>query len=64
MKNIDDEVRAIRGGSWFNVSTGCRAFNRYSFVPGSRDDFIGFRVVLSARAYACAATPQDRVSLP
>jgi len=56
MKNIDDEDRAFRGGSW-NYATGlCHASFRFGFVPGDRDDYLGFRVALSS--------PQDRSSLP
>ena len=52
MKNIENEDRALRGGSWYFASWFCRASNRVRFEPGYRLDFIGFRVALSS--------PQDR----
>ena len=56
MKNIDDEERAFRGGSWSRSSADCRASYRDGYSPVSRLDRLGFRVVLSP--------PQDRSSLP
>ena len=47
MKNIDNEDRAYRGGSWLNASTNCRASNRSRYDPSDRDNGLGFRVVLS-----------------
>lgn len=48
--------RALRGGSWINASTYCRASSRFRYTPVFRRNFLGFRVVLSS--------PQDRSSLP
>ena len=45
MKNIENEVRAFRGGSWNRDSGYCRASNRGWYVPGFRCIFFGFRVV-------------------
>jgi len=45
VKNIDNEVRAFRGGSWLYDSENCRASNRDRSEPGYRYVFIGFRVV-------------------
>jgi len=45
MKNIDDEDRAFRGGSWNDSSTYCRASYRFRGTPGDRDDRLGFRVI-------------------
>ena len=56
MKNIDNELRASRGGSWIYAAWYCRASDRYGLVPGFRNFNIGFRVALSS--------PQDRSSLP
>jgi formylglycine-generating enzyme required for sulfatase activity len=36
--------RVIRGGSWFNGPRGCRPASRIRFAPGSRDDYLGFRL--------------------
>jgi len=55
VKNIEDEYRAIRGGSWDLSSANCRASSRWG-TPDLRNDDLGFRVVLSP--------PQDRSSLP
>ena len=52
MKNIDNEVRANRGGSWGGASWGCRASVRCWRGPGDRYFSFGFRVALSS--------PQDR----
>jgi len=45
MKNIDDEECALRGGSWYDSSTDCRASDRGRLTPGRRGDALGFRVV-------------------
>lgn len=37
--------RVIRGGSWLNNATHCRAANRYQDAPASHCSFYGFRVV-------------------
>ena len=44
----EDASRVIRGGSWGNAPNWCRSAFRNYFSPGSRFDFIGFRVVCSA----------------
>jgi len=48
MKNTKNEPRAIRGGSWINVTMFCRASgrasSRYEFTPDDRCDALGFRV--------------------
>jgi hypothetical protein len=56
VKNIKIEDRALRGGSWCDVSGYCRASFRYEDEPGYRFITFGFRVALSS--------PQDRSSLP
>ena len=38
--------RVLRGGGWYGNVGSCRVSNRYRDNPSSRDDFIGFRVVL------------------
>ena len=45
MKNIDNEERAFRGGSWDCASSFCRASNRCWRPPDSRHFYLGFRVV-------------------
>ena len=37
-------ARLIRGGSWFNDGTYCRAAERYWHVPANRDYRLGFRL--------------------
>jgi len=56
VKNIDNELRAFRGGSWYGVTGFCRASSRSRNTPDDRRGGLGFRVALSS--------PQDRVSLP
>jgi len=48
MKNIENEDRAFRGGSWGRTSIYCRAANRISYEPGYRFVYLGFRVALSS----------------
>jgi len=45
VKNIDNEERANRGGSWYFSSPDCRASHRGRRTPDYRYDFLGFRVV-------------------
>jgi len=40
--------RVFRGGSWFSNASYCRSANRSGFVPGFRDNFLGFRLVHSS----------------
>ena len=40
--------RVYRGGSWNNLKRNCRSSNRrYDYTPGSRNDYLGLRLVLS-----------------
>jgi len=45
VKNIDNEVRAFRGGSWNLGSGNCRASLRFRHTPDRRLVLLGFRVV-------------------
>ncbi|WP_404872778.1 SUMF1/EgtB/PvdO family nonheme iron enzyme [Ideonella sp. A 288] len=45
--------RAVRGGSWNNHSTNCRASYRNRNTPGNRNNNLGFRVV-------CCHIPRGR----
>jgi formylglycine-generating enzyme required for sulfatase activity len=36
--------RVSRGGSWYDVGNGCRAADRYTFMPTLRDYTVGFRL--------------------
>ncbi len=41
----------IRGGSWFNHGSDCKAVSRYGFSPGNRNTYLGFRLArVSAEA--------------
>lgn len=42
----DKSRRVLRGGSWLSDERICRCPFRYDYDPGSRDDDIGFRLVL------------------
>ncbi len=55
MKNAKDPVylnpyislaKVVRGGSWFNYLRWTRLSARSNYMPGLRNDFIGFRLVL------------------
>ncbi len=55
MKNAKDPVylnpyislaKVVRGGSWFNSIRWTRLSARSNYMPGLRNDFIGFRLVL------------------
>ena len=39
------QFRVVRGGSWRNHATTCRAAYRNAFLPGNKDAATGFRVV-------------------
>jgi formylglycine-generating enzyme required for sulfatase activity len=43
----DDVHRVVRGGSFRDLVIHARAAARYGYYPSSRNDFIGFRVVVS-----------------
>jgi len=40
--------RVLRGGSWSSDTDSCRVSYRGSFAPNSRDDYSGFRLLLSS----------------
>src|SRR5262249_37647607 len=42
-----DEYRNLRCGSCISFSVYCRSANRFKFSPNTRDNDIGFRVVLT-----------------
>lgn len=44
----DNNLRVMRGGSWFNVPRFCRSALRYKGESTLRDIFIGFRIVTNA----------------
>jgi formylglycine-generating enzyme required for sulfatase activity len=39
--------RVVRGGSWVNLHWGARCASRFRDLPVIRDDYVGFRVVVS-----------------
>jgi formylglycine-generating enzyme required for sulfatase activity len=39
--------RVLRGGSWYYYATHCRVAYRYNYTPDFRNDYYGFRLVLS-----------------
>ncbi|WP_414551644.1 formylglycine-generating enzyme family protein [Anabaena sp. CCY 0017] len=47
-KNDNDNRRLLRGGYWLYYPRYCRSAFRNRYEPDSRDDAIGFRVVVSA----------------
>jgi len=44
----EGKLRVLRGGSYYDVARGCRSAYRYGLLPGNRDYYYGFRVVLRA----------------
>jgi len=46
---MSGSARVLRGGCYWGGAAGCRSAFRYGFFPVTDYDFIGFRVVLSAR---------------
>ncbi|MBP3694335.1 MAG: SUMF1/EgtB/PvdO family nonheme iron enzyme, partial [Thermoguttaceae bacterium] len=39
--------RVFRGGGWSTYAGSCRSARRYYYVPGLRDYYLGFRIVLA-----------------
>jgi formylglycine-generating enzyme required for sulfatase activity len=39
--------RVLRGGSWFDDADDARSAYRFNYAPDYRDDYYGFRAVLS-----------------
>ena len=65
MKNIENEPRAFRGGSWNYDSWFCRASFRVGCGPGIRFIYFGFRVALSSpqdRGLPSSVLPSNRLS--
>lgn len=44
----DSSLRVLRGGSWYDYGRVCRSADRDGNHAGGRDDYVGFRVVISA----------------
>jgi len=44
---IESADRILRGGCHHNGDIHCRVNNRYEIPPASKDECIGFRIVLS-----------------
>ena len=47
VQKIDSTSRVIRGGGWLSPPFDCRSATRDSVVPGTKDNGIGFRIVLA-----------------
>ena len=45
--NLDNNYRMLRGGSWYNAPRNCRSANRNGFAQDDRNNYVGFRVVVS-----------------
>ena len=43
--NNDNHSRLMRGGSWLNIPGFCRSAFRNNYIPGDRNNVIGFRLV-------------------
>lgn len=43
-----DQGRVRRGGSWDYAAVNARAAYRFRYYPGSRSDFLGFRLCRDA----------------
>ena len=46
---LEGEYRRLRGGSWYVNAFLCRSAYRVDLVPGFRDSYFGFRVVVVSR---------------
>ncbi|MCP4379521.1 MAG: formylglycine-generating enzyme family protein, partial [bacterium] len=44
-QNPSGSTRVVRGGAWYDDAGLCRAASRDDYVPGSRYDYIGFRLL-------------------
>jgi len=42
----NSNYRAVRGGSWYSVTDGCRSGGRTFYYPDASLSYLGFRVVL------------------
>ncbi len=43
-----EDLRVLRGGSWYDNQGGARCANRAGYVPFSRSNHLGFRVLCSS----------------
>ena len=41
--------RVTRGGHWMSAGADCRSASRYHYAPATRNDLVGFRIVLARR---------------
>ncbi|HBC86118.1 MAG TPA: hypothetical protein DCZ94_04100 [Lentisphaeria bacterium] len=55
---IESPSKVIRGGSWGNVPSECRASGRDSVLAESKDTGMGFRIVLAPKISVLAASPE------
>jgi formylglycine-generating enzyme required for sulfatase activity len=53
-------TRVVRGGSWLDSARSLRSACRLGYVPGFRDDYLGFRLLSSA----LGAEPSEGAMLP
>ena len=44
--SVDSPARVLRGGAWFIAAAFCRSAFRYSYAPGDRDRYFGFRLAV------------------
>lgn len=46
-----NNMKVLRGGSWFYSRVGCRCAFRNRYLPIYRNDFVGFRLVGKERKH-------------
>jgi serine/threonine protein kinase/formylglycine-generating enzyme required for sulfatase activity len=57
--------RIIRGGNCYHHASYCRSSGRHAIIPGTRHDYIGFRVALPVNAVKPAkASPETGLNEP
>jgi formylglycine-generating enzyme required for sulfatase activity/CHAT domain-containing protein len=49
-EGTNGELRSMRGGSWVSMASYARSSQRFAYSPSSRDDHVGFRIMLVSQA--------------
>lgn len=49
-EGTNGDLRSMRGGSWVSSASYSRSSQRFAYSPSSRDDHVGFRIMLVSQA--------------